>query len=1240
MYVRWMLRMATAGMLLGLVAIGWAAQRFHAVKLKTGECRDRAEAAARAAASRTAFGAPSVNHWDLNTPLQLRPTPRILSPKEVHPERLRGALKDRGIRLLPYPFNHVFCFASDCDLCKVKDFVRYHEILNHRFGLDVGDSVHLFAASPDGLGLFSEASLIFQGRALVPYYHRGWIDVLHGFTKSNPDAAALLPPGTILKPAARHEVIPHPTATRNTYGPSEAPLTSGLPVHALVAAFQVKDLQADLVLVGPKNKRHYLAINRPLEGRPGWEIATPDATLDTVVACDQEQNAGEGDRIRTLADIAAVGLENSSRGEAPIHRLAALSVSRETILAAVELASRHFNIAFNVFTDHNCTYFFGSDKRIVHEPYTMGDVPQSYVYVTDYLLHRGGLEFINPAVWTSERRDLELVALATPTGLRDGYQAYLARRQFYPELARESSTDWSWNHVVPRVVEHFLEKTAAGKSTAFVYYTHLGFGDASRPDPYGKPFLAAAGELSNRAYNLRGDVPPSQRIWVTRPSTLYKYVQMLHGIAPNVEVDGNRITIRRWRDAVLSKVFPDASGARELHGLTLYVPDSAGARVWLDNEEITCFKRNPPDETGRESVTLLDDSAPTVVFDEVDFPYRHTDMTNDPIGWDHDILRIDPGLEYYLRQGSAPRGTIYGELVLTTNGTATMTVDTPWLDGRDTYYFRFKYKKSSPDGLFSFAFKTEDGRWHAAGEGELADPSEMGWPIPARKDQAWHDCVLDHADQRPKTSEVSKTSEVCEGTARKTLPQQKIVALRFRVRGKAKDRFFFDQIELLRPSAVPDDPLRRRVLAGVVEPPRGGVPVTIGYYRGGRQTSATCLTDPQGYFHFPGIPRGSTVEVTARNLGRVFLPCEGRYVELYANQAGLRLPITPANFNFDPKLRVPKGESANQEFGATIKPRSELVSIGLAKAPQCFQVTHHINNLGFFDRDRRAENPDGNFRILMAGTCLLEGQQVNLGERANMQLERILLERTGEYCEVANFSFSSMSTSAFLPYYEKLGRKFGPSVVIMSFSQGGELVTNCWELEQKRGGYDPQHPPGHVFIAGKDGRLASLVADPNFAAFMTAPALQPGDDGYNVFGGVNWLKVLCRKDRQYPRPVQDAIHRYVAILKHYRDLLAKDNARLLFVLTTEIELKNFSPEWIEDGVTYGTKYYADNVRAVFAEAGVPLLVLSEHFKQERNSQSAHWTHDTHFSRAGHRWCAEAIADFLIANKWIRKERSM
>ena len=49
---------------------------------------------------------------------------------------------------------------------------------------------------------------------------------------------------------------------------------------------------------------------------------------------------------------------------------------------------------------------------------------------------------------------------------------------------------------------------------------------------------------------------------------------------------------------------------------------------------------------------------------------------------------------------------------------------------------------------------------------------------------------------------------------------------------------------------------------------------------------------------------------------------------------------------------------------------------------------------------------------------------------------------------------------------------------------------------------------------------------------------------------------------------------------------------------------------------------------------MPLIVLSDYFKKQANPTSAHWQHDTHFSRVGHRWCAEAVADFLIDRGWV------
>ena len=172
-----------------------------------------------------------------------------------------------------------------------------------------------------------------------------------------------------------------------------------------------------------------------------------------------------------------------------------------------------------------------------------------------------------------------------------------------------------------------------------------------------------------------------------------------------------------------------------------------------------------------------------------------------------------------------------------------------------------------------------------------------------------------------------------------------------------------------------------------------------------------------------------------------------------------------------------------------------------------------------------------------------------------------------------------------------------------------------------------------MFAADKQGKLVSLPGDPNAPAFMGTPLRQPGDNGYNVCFGINWLKVLCRKDRRYPQPVEDAIRRYVAILTFYRQHLAEDHVKLLFVLTTEIELMNFSDEWQENSVASGTRFYADNVAAIFAKA-MSAAGAVQIVQRKKDPTSAHSIHEHALLSARGRLVAEAIADFLIENHWI------
>ena len=143
--------------------------------------------------------------------------------------------------------------------------------------------------------------------------------------------------------------------------------------------------------------------------------------------------------------------------------------------------------------------------------------------------------------------------------------------------------------------------------------------------------MAAAAKLCDRVYNLSGRVPPDQRVWVARTSSLYRYAQVLRQVAGNVEVDG---IAGDGPPLVRRGVEPPAAGAHaaprpaRTHRLRRR-PPTCPARGWTARSS-TSFMRNAPDALGPQSITFVDDSQPRVLFDEVDFCYRHTNMSKRP----------------------------------------------------------------------------------------------------------------------------------------------------------------------------------------------------------------------------------------------------------------------------------------------------------------------------------------------------------------------------------------------------------------------------------------------------------------------------------------------------------------------------------------------------------------------------------------------------------------------------------
>lgn len=910
-----------------------------------------------------------------------------------------------------------------------------------------------------------------------------------------------------------------------------------------------------------------------------------------------------------------------------------LGITRKELLQASNQLTSILSSSPHLYTDHSTTYFIATESNTTTIADEKGflnpcfaDHPESPVYVGDFLVNPEKIRWINPAGYTGESVDVipEMLSFLTPTVLRNNKRAYLARRNWDHSTAQKFDgfvNNVSSNVTVPYLIENFLTRTKLSEQN-FVLYTHLGFNDSKyKPDLYADEgeLVVVLSSLSNAHYNLSNSVSENERVWITLPSHFYQYIQTLQNIAPYVRRDGDSIHISSWYDPVIECVQPGLDATYALHGVTFYVDDQWAAKIYLDKHEISSLQRNPPDElTNRPSVTIVNDAVPLTFFNEVDFYYFGIDMTNGIKGLSEPRVLLDTNISYYLRNGNAPQGQFYGELVLEETGTASMEVFPIDFDASETHYFRFMYKKSNPESVFEISFQTEDGNWHNVGE-KSGGETDLTWTMP--KDVApntWHDRVFAFASRNTVTNS--------------TLPAQRIARMRFTVSGNAGDTFHFDRIEFLRLNALGKRTSNNKFLAGRVDPPQKDLIVNIEYGSGASRKQMFVMTDDEGYFLASGIPSGSICDVSTKYEGQIYLPTSGRYVELFADRGDLKISLTLNSGVINPEDRVWKSEPGETTRYLTLaKPHSIFEFGGPSTAAPCFQVKTQINNNGFLDRDRRFSNPDLNVRIGILGSCMLEGAQVATGERVNMQLERILAERTGRVYEVPSAALNTHNLQSSIVCFEDYMKKFNPSVVIYSFGQGFELLLNCWELDAKRQGYDLENPPTAVFMENDDKVLTMIPANPEAAAFVTTPVRTESDDGYYNSFNVDWIYDLYRKDGYYSELMNFAILRHIELLKLFKESVQKHGAKFICLFTPEFD-SGIMMDFTRNGISYSSEAYFQIVQKIHTEAGVPLIRISDYIKRYGNISATGWKYDNHLSRAGNRWVAEAVVEYLIQER--------
>ncbi|WP_157860950.1 carboxypeptidase-like regulatory domain-containing protein [Bradyrhizobium viridifuturi] len=848
-----------------------------------------------------------------------------------------SALADAGkpdapVRLLPYPFSHIVSFAADTDALRPWHGAAIHRFFNEELGLTISDSLWpqgsegsssffvgpgQFNRSPSGIG--SEPTFAL----LLREWHRGNIDHFHSWHEDGPLAlrTEIQPPLELSAARSRLDMAassiglpPQPSRNVRFYFSAAPPADLSIMLH---------DSKGGLTIFGPGDIARGQDIQFEV-GSLGWivEVIVPRRSNGVARPVD----AMSIDRIEFIAPSCAAGCSAS------LTRVERDHFSRQTVLSEIPWLAA-WNIRPAILTSHGGNTLiqdFGvpgkfakfvafDNPALVDTHEALADQKQSHAYHSDLLRKLGVL-----AVWSYFAADAKDI-FAAPDGpevqhgllpLSSTYQQlYELPRASPPPLDTSSqdkfdasarvlladipeaerkelycgpSCNLSQGNALAMLIASHLQSINRGKKVKGLIYTHFGSeeGTAVFRSSLEQPVTPAVAKwmrrFANYVYDFDGSIGVDRRIWSPPANTWVRYQVMHSGIASHIAVDGSAISITPWTDPVTQTTWPDMrAGTRDLHGLTVYVPDPEHASVKIGGKETQSFTRNPPDETGKTSITLVDDHAPTPIIGQVALKDRASIEAIS--GQFTDASASDP----YISLGTE------------TSGDASVVIK-PWrLELWNTSHLQLAVRKrcsgndaeSCLGSRLKIELLMEDGGTVSIREDQPAGEhvSSSAWSVPRlKKLDTWVSHTLDVAQLIwPKFIDES------DDWRRPPLPVGKVKEVRVSLtNAPAGTTLDVQNFKALRPSGNGQAADGTKLIAGRVTLD-GSMPVPGAQVRAatGSGHIVSTATDQDGYYFFPGQPNGQIVSIRAQLGSRQCFPSQGRRIEIGKDEAELDIEL-------------------------------------------------------------------------------------------------------------------------------------------------------------------------------------------------------------------------------------------------------------------------------------------------------------------------------------------------------------
>ena len=843
------------------------------------------------------------------------------------------------IRPLPYPFHQVVSFSDDTDELKPWHEVALHRVFNEEMGLPITDAIwphgsdrlstmfigpHVPNRTPSGIDDQPTFALLLRE------WHRGNIDQFHGWNedstyqlRNEPSPSIRLSSETVIVPVPETDpvVVDQQRQNIRLYFSGDVPADLSI---------KLKDGLGQSLSYRPADVQNALLVQvKASKSERFVDFIIPRLSNDPRAL---QLNLGRLTEIELKAPSCVNGCA------ATLTKIIRDDFSRQTVLAeAPDLAK--WNIRPTLLTSHGGNTLnqdFGVAGRTLEVPRTPGTLfanasivvrrepqatnPTSHAYHADILKTLGvdGVWAYFPERKSDYFGPLSINAGDAPQKMTSSFEGFYNIPRTNPgEFDRSSpeafakdlekllpylsfnerldlycgvNCDSAQGDALALLIATSVEKITHGETVEHFWYTHFGSRGSNFEHTIDEPLTPVTkkwlSKLVNLVYNFDGTVPERKRVWSPPASTWVRYQMMQGHIAEHLRVsaDGNVITIDPWVDPITGRLIPDINaGSRDLHGLTLYVTDPAKAHVFIGEREFSTFTRNNADSTGRPSITLVDDHAPTAILDRVALRDKGT-------------VSEESGTiaESASDKNDAPSSSILS-LTADETGNAELLFQPSGLALWNTSHIAFNLRKisnstarSKSSGSVEIDFLMKNGDTISINEANSPDstflPSSQWNLSPVSADGQWRSETLATTDLDWPSTYFGK-----QANRRPPLPIGDVRAVRIALSDAAPDtRLEIADLRALRadPNGEADDG-SHFVFGRITEDGKKGMAGIKVRASSLHQGTLKAVTDQDGYFMLPAIAKGEIIAIKAQIDGRLCSPERGRRIEISKNEAEL-----------------------------------------------------------------------------------------------------------------------------------------------------------------------------------------------------------------------------------------------------------------------------------------------------------------------------------------------------------------